>query len=178
MKRAVTLKENYEFRRLYQKGASAVGGGMVLYCRKNRLGHNRLGLTVGTKVGHAVVRNRARHVVEECDRVRRAAGAMKRGDVASLGELLNASHASLRDLYEVTGVELDTLAAAAQAHPACAGSRMTGAGFGGCTVSIVRKDGVADFKKTVAAKYTGKIGYEPSFYDCTVEDGIIVTKLS
>lgn len=128
--------------------------------------------------GHGMVRNRARHVVEECDRVRRAAGAMKRGDVASLGELLNASHASLRDLYEVTGIELDTLAAAAQAHPACAGSRMTGAGFGGCTVSIVRKDGVADFKKTVAAKYTGKIGYEPSFYDCTVEDGIIVTKLS
>ena len=127
--------------------------------------------------GEGKVRDRARHVVEECDRVRRAAGAMKRGDVGTLGELLNASHASLRDLYEVTGVELDTLAEAAQAHPACAGSRMTGAGFGGCTVSIVQKDGVSDFKKTVAAHYTGKIGYEPSFYDCTVEDGIIVTKL-
>ena len=127
--------------------------------------------------GEGKVRDRARHVVEECDRVRRAAGAMKRGDVGTLGELLNASHASLRDLYEVTGVELDTLAEAAQAHPACAGSRMTGAGFGGCTVSVVQKDGVADFKKTVAAHYTGKIGYEPSFYDCTVEDGIIVTKL-
>ena len=127
--------------------------------------------------GEGKVRDRARHVVEECDRVRRAAGAMKRGDVGTLGELLNASHASLRDLYEVTGVELDTLAEAAQAHPACAGSRMTGAGFGGCTVSVVQKDGVADFKKTVAARYTGKIGYEHSFYDCTVEDGIIVTKL-
>ena len=127
--------------------------------------------------GEGKVRDRARHVVEECDRVRRAAGAMKRGDVGTLGELLNASHASLRDLYEVTGVELDTLAGAAQAHPACAGSRMTGAGFGGCTVSVVQKDGVADFKKTVSARYTGKIGYEPSFYDCTVEDGIIVTKL-
>ena len=127
--------------------------------------------------GEGKVRDRARHVVEECDRVRRAAGAMKRGDVGTLGELLNASHASLRDLYEVTGIELDTLAGAAQAHPACAGSRMTGAGFGGCTVSIVQKDGVADFKKTVSARYTGKIGYEPSFYDCTVEDGIIVTKL-
>ncbi len=127
--------------------------------------------------GEGKVRDRARHVVEECDRVRRAAGAMKRGDVGTLGELLNASHASLRDLYEVTGIELDTLAGAAQAHPACAGSRMTGAGFGGCTVSVVQKDGVADFKKTVAAHYTGKIGYEPSFYDCTVEDGIIVTKL-
>ena len=60
MKRAVTLKENYEFRRLYQKGASAVGGGMVLYCRKNRLGHTRLGGTVSVKLGHAVVRTRAR----------------------------------------------------------------------------------------------------------------------
>ena len=123
------------------------------------------------------VKDRARHVVEECDRVRRAAGAMKRGDVGTLGELLNASHASLRDLYEVTGVELDTLAAAAQEHPACAGSRMTGAGFGGCTVSVVREDGVEDFKRTVAEKYTKKIGYAPSFYDCTIEDGIIVKQL-
>ncbi len=127
--------------------------------------------------GEGKVKDRARHVVEECDRVRRAAGAMKRGDVGTLGELLNASHASLRDLYEVTGIELDTLAAAAQEHPACAGSRMTGAGFGGCTVSVVRKDGVEDFKRTVAEKYTKKIGYAPSFYDCTIEDGIIVKQL-
>ena len=127
--------------------------------------------------GEGKVKDRARHVVEECDRVRRAAGAMKRGDVGTLGELLNASHASLRDLYEVTGVELDTLAAAAQEHPACAGSRMTGAGFGGCTVSVVRKDGVEDFKRTVAEKYTKKIGYAPSFCDCTIEDGIIVMQL-
>lgn len=132
----------------------------------------------GVLDGEGKVKDRALHVVEECDRVRRAAGAMKRGDVQTLGELLNASHASLRDLYEVTGAELDVLAAAAQAHPACLGSRMTGAGFGGCTVSLVRKDGVSDFKRSVAAKYTGKIGYEPSFYDCTVEDGIIVTKLA
>ena len=123
------------------------------------------------------VRDRASHVVHECDRVRRAASAMKRGDVQTLGELLNASHASLRDLYEVTGIELDTLAGAAQAHPACAGSRMTGAGFGGCTVSVVLKSGVEDFKQTVSRLYTEKIGYAPSFYDCTVEDGIIVTKL-
>ena len=127
--------------------------------------------------GEGKVKDRARHVVEECDRVRRAAGAMKRGDVGTLGELLNASHASLRDLYEVTGVELNTLAAAAQEHPACAGSRMTGAGFGGCTVSVVRKDGVEDFKRTVSEKYTKKIGYAPSFYDCTIEDGIIVKQL-
>ena len=69
MKRAVTLKENYQFRRLYQKGASAVGGGMVLYCRKNNLGHNRLGVTVSVKLGHAVVRNRVRRRFRELYRL-------------------------------------------------------------------------------------------------------------
>lgn len=69
MKRAVTLKENYEFRRLYQKGASAVGNGMVLYCRKNKLGHNRTGFTVSVKLGHAVVRNRARRRLREVYRL-------------------------------------------------------------------------------------------------------------
>ena len=69
MKRAVTLKENHEFRRLYQRGASAVGGGMVVYCRKNKLGHNRLGLTASTKLGHAVVRNRVRRRLRECYRL-------------------------------------------------------------------------------------------------------------
>ena len=128
--------------------------------------------------GEGKVLLRARHVVNECDRVRRAAEAMKKGDIDALGKLLNASHASLRDLYEVTGCELDALAEAAQAHPSCVGSRMTGAGFGGCTVSIVKRDGVEDFKKTVAEKYTSAIGYAPTFYDCSIEDGIIVTKLS
>ena len=69
MKAAVTLKQNYEFRRLYQKGASAVGGGMVLYCRKNRLGHNRLGLTASVKLGGAVQRNRARRRLREVFRL-------------------------------------------------------------------------------------------------------------
>ena len=77
MKRAVTLKENHEFRRLYQKGASAVGGGMVVYCWKNRLGRNRLGLTASTKLGHAVVRNRARRRLREVYRLNTP--AMKQG---------------------------------------------------------------------------------------------------
>ena len=70
MKAAVTLKENYEFRRLYQKGASAVSPAMVLYCRKNRLGRNRLGLVSSTKLGHAVVRNRCRRRLREVYRLR------------------------------------------------------------------------------------------------------------
>lgn len=69
MKRAVTLKENHEFRRLYQKGASAVSGCMVVYCRKNKLGHNRLGITVSVKLGHAVVRNRVRRRLREVYRL-------------------------------------------------------------------------------------------------------------
>lgn len=77
MKRAETLKKNHEFRRLYHKGASAVGSGMVLYCRKNRLGHNRLGITVSVKLGHAVVRNRARRRLREVYRLNRS--AMKEG---------------------------------------------------------------------------------------------------
>lgn len=69
MKKAVTLKKNHEFRRLYSKGASAAGNGLVIYCRKNRLGHNRLGITVSTKLGHAVVRNRARRRLRETFRL-------------------------------------------------------------------------------------------------------------
>lgn len=69
MKPAVTLKKNHEFRRMYQKGASAVGSGMVVYCRKNRLGRNRLGVTVSVKLGHAVVRNRARRRLREVYRL-------------------------------------------------------------------------------------------------------------
>lgn len=71
MKRAVTLKENYEFRRLYRQGASAVSGSMVVYCRKNKLGHNRLGITVSVKLGGAVVRNRARRRLREVYRLNR-----------------------------------------------------------------------------------------------------------
>ena len=69
MKKAVTLKENYEFRRMYQRGKSAVSGSMVIYCRKNKLGHNRLGLTASTKLGHAVVRNRCRRRLREVYRL-------------------------------------------------------------------------------------------------------------
>ncbi len=120
---------------------------------------------------------RVKHVAEECERVRLAAKAMKTGDMAALGKLLNASHESLQKLYEVTGNELDALAYAAQAHPSCLGSRMTGGGFGGCTVSLVRSDDVEDFKKFVAERYTKQTGYIPEFYKTEIGDGITVQKL-
>ena len=124
-----------------------------------------------------VIRERAFHVVSECERVSRAIKAMSAGDMVELGALLNASHASLRDLYEVTGEELDSLAAAAQAHPDCIGSRMTGAGFGGCTVSLVHKDGVEDFKVYVSERYTKETGYPVTFYDADIDDGITVKEI-
>ncbi len=102
---------------------------------------------------------------------------MKAGNMIELGNLLTASHASLRDLYEVTGKELDALAAAAQAHPACLGSRMTGAGFGGCTVSLVKKSGVESFKKQVAEEYFKATGYCAEIYDTEADDGIRVEEI-
>ncbi len=123
------------------------------------------------------VYKRAYHVVYECERVRLAVQAMREGNMPLLGELLNASHASLRDLYEVTGKELDSLAAAAQAHPACIGSRMTGGGFGGCTVSLVKKGSVEDFKQFVAARYTEETGYPVTFYETDIADGITVQEV-
>ncbi len=120
------------------------------------------------------IRLRARHVVNECARVHAAVNAMQAGDMLTLGKLLNASHASLRDLYEVTGKELDSLAASAQAHSACIGSRMTGGGFGGCTVSLVKKGEVEDFKSYVSARYTKETGYPVTFYEADIADGIVV----
>ena len=110
MKRAVTLKENHEFRRLYQKGASAVGGGMVVYCRKNRLGRNRLGLTASTKLGHAVVRNRARRRLREVYRLNTP--AMKQGyDIilVARGRTLTASWKELNTTFMKLCRKLDLL---------------------------------------------------------------------
>ena len=120
---------------------------------------------------------RAKHVVEECERVRLAAVAMRDGYMNALGQVLNASHNSLSNLYEVTGKELDALAYTAQSHPACVGSRMTGGGFGGCTVSLVRTDGVEDFKRYVTEGYKKQTGYDAICYDAVISDGIICEKL-
>ena len=123
------------------------------------------------------IRDRAEHVVNECGRVLRAAAALRNGETEVFGQLLDQSHESLRTLYEVTGRELDSLARAAQSHPGCLGSRMTGGGFGGCTVSLVRKDAVPDFQEHVAKIYERETGYVPSFYGADPSDGIRMEKL-
>lgn len=120
---------------------------------------------------------RALHVVEECERVRLAKQTMIVGNTELLGRLLNQSHKSLSSLYEVTGRELDVLAETAQSYPSCAGSRMTGGGFGGCTISLVKTDSVEDFKRYVCEKYERITGYRALCYDVEIADGITVKKL-
>ncbi len=118
-----------------------------------------------------IVRKRAEHVVYEHNRVKESVKALESGDIEKFALLMNASGDSLRDLYEVTGEELDALVDAARKVEGCLGSRMTGAGFGGCTVSIVKNDAIENFKKAVAEEYTAKIGYAPSFYVTGAGDG-------
>ena len=123
------------------------------------------------------VKDRATHVVNECERVRLAVQAMKAGKIGFLGNLLNKSHKSLSALYEVTGRELDILAYTAQEHPDCAGSRMTGAGFGGCTISLVKTESVKSFEEHVCEHYERATGYKAKCYEADIADGITVEKL-
>lgn len=115
--------------------------------------------------------NRARHAVSENVRAIRATEALKSGDLHKFGRLMNASHVSLRDWYQVTVPELDILASLAWEFPGVAGSRMTGGGFGGCTVSIVESDAVDDFIGKIGEEYTKRTGRIASFYATGTSDG-------
>ena len=114
---------------------------------------------------------RAKHAVYENQRTMRAVEALKNNDVKLFGELMNASHVSLRDDYEVTGIELDTLVEEAWKVDGVIGSRMTGAGFGGCTVSIVKDEAIDTFIDQVGKAYKEKIGYAADFYVVEIGDG-------
>ncbi|MBR3470467.1 MAG: galactokinase [Lachnospiraceae bacterium] len=118
-----------------------------------------------------VRRKRARHAVYENQRTLKAVKALQAGDLAEFGRLMNASHVSLRDDYEVTGPELDALVEAAWQVPGVIGSRMTGAGFGGCSVSIVKEEAVQSFIQSVGEAYEKKIGYAATFYVVEIGDG-------
>ena len=127
------------------------------------------------KVQHIITspveRKRARHAVLENIRVKKAIAALEKNDIEEFGALMNASHISLRDDYEVTGIELDTLVESAWNQSGTIGARMTGAGFGGCAIAIVRNDDIEDFTAAVRREYTQAIGYEPDFYIASIGDG-------
>ena len=114
---------------------------------------------------------RAKHAVYENQRTVKAVEALQANNVTLFGELMNASHVSLRDDYEVTGIELDTLVEEAWKVEGVIGSRMTGAGFGGCTVSIVKDEAVENFIAQVGKAYEEKIGYAADFYVVEIGDG-------
>lgn len=114
---------------------------------------------------------RAKHAVYENQRTLQAVAALQADDIDLFGQLMNASHVSLRDDYEVTGAELDTLVEEAWKVEGVIGSRMTGAGFGGCTVSIVKDEAIDRFIDQVGRAYKSRIGYAADFYVVEVGDG-------
>lgn len=118
-----------------------------------------------------IVAKRARHIVEEIARTKQAVELLENNDAVRFGELMNACHTSLRDLYEVSCPELDVMAALAESLPGCYGARLTGAGFGGCTVNLVAGEAAEAFARHLAAGYTQKTGLQPEIYICRATDG-------
>jgi galactokinase len=122
-------------------------------------------------ISDPVVRKRAKHVISENGRVTEAVKVLKENNISRFGELMNLSHDSLRDDYEVTGIELDTLVYEGRKLPGVIGTRMTGAGFGGCTVSIVKNSDSAKFMNDLSAAYLKKTGLLPDFYQPEIGNG-------
>lgn len=118
-----------------------------------------------------VTRGRARHVISENERVMAAQQAMQAGDAVYLGQLMNQSHTSLRDDFEVSSPALNTIVEIAQGQPGCFGARMTGAGFGGCAVALVKGDAAADFVATVTQEYQQATNLTPNLYICQATAG-------
>jgi galactokinase len=114
---------------------------------------------------------RARHIVTENERALEALETMKNRDAKRLGELFNASHKSLRDDFEVTNDALNIMVACAQEQPGCYGARMTGAGFGGCAVALVKEEEAEEFTQAVAAAYSQRSGLEAGIYVCKAGAG-------
>jgi galactokinase len=122
-----------------------------------------------------ILLRRARHVVTENQRTREAVKVLEAGDIERFGELMNASHVSLRDDYEVSSKELDTLVELAWKQPGTLGARMTGAGFGGCTVNLVRADAAEAFAEAVSKGYQQALGLKGEIYVCQASDGALAS---
>lgn len=118
-----------------------------------------------------IVEKRARHVVEEIERTRQAIPDLEQGRTQAFGQLMNACHVSLRDLFEVSVPELDTMVQIAQSLPGCIGARLTGGGFGGCTVNLVASDQVDNFARSLGPEYERRTGLHPEIYICQASGG-------
>ncbi|MEK3861736.1 galactokinase [Bacillus sp. FSL K6-5915] len=122
-------------------------------------------------IRNEINQKRAKHAVYENARTLKALEKLREGDLAGFGKLMNESHLSLRDDYEVTGLELDAIVQAAWEQDGVLGARMTGAGFGGCAIAIVEKDRTDSFKERVNAVYRETVGYDAAFYTAAIGDG-------
>lgn len=123
-------------------------------------------------INDSVVENRALHVVAEDGRVKDAKQALVSGNIKQFGDLMYASHESLQNLYEVSGTELDTIVDFCKTYEDCIGARMTGAGFGGCAIALVKKNSFDDFKDKVTKYYNDRIGYEPGVFSSVIAEGV------
>lgn len=119
-----------------------------------------------------VVSKRAFHVISENDRVKQAVESFRAGNIQAFGKLMYASHQSLKDLYEVSCTELDTIVDFCKTFEGCIGARMTGAGFGGCAIALIKKNEVSNFTEKLSAHYHIKIGYEPGIFSSEPGEGV------
>jgi galactokinase len=112
------------------------------------------------------------HVITENERVKRARETLLSGDLKKFGELMYASHQSLQELYEVSGKELDTIVEFCKTYNGCIGARMTGAGFGGCAIALVKRDNFDDFAAKLICYYKERVGYIPEVFASVIGDGV------
>lgn len=124
-----------------------------------------------------VIQKRALHVIGENERVKLAAEALKKSNLIEFGKLMYDSHRSLQELYEVTGKELDSIVDFGKTYPGCIGVRMTGAGFGGCAIALIKKESFDDFAFALTSFYKGETGYEPGIFTSDAEEGVRKVKL-
>jgi galactokinase len=123
-------------------------------------------------INDPVLENRSLHVISENFRVHEAANALKMGKLKEFGQLMYGSHQSLRELYEVSGIELDTIVDFCKNDETCLGARMTGAGFGGCAIALIKKENLEDFSKKLTGHYKNRIGYVPEIFASAIGDGV------
>jgi galactokinase len=123
-------------------------------------------------INNPVLEKRALHVIEENERVNEAKEVLSAGNLQRFGELMYASHHSLKELYEVSGKELDTIVEFCKTYKDCIGARMTGAGFGGCAIALVKKDMFDDFSTRLVDYYKKRIGYQPEVFASAIGDGV------
>lgn len=170
MTRRGLVDSEYNDRRMQCERAAAVMGVLALRDADMELLYRKSGDL------DPVTARRAKHVISEDQRTLDAAAVMRQGDAVAMGRLMNESHISMRDDFEISRREMDTMVELAQADPNCYGARMTGGGFGGAAVALVRVEGAEPFAAAVSSAYRQATGLDPQVYICAATDGAAVVR--